>query len=138
MFFSTMFLSKDFASQNPSMVGVGRALCGSPSPTPCPSRVTQSRLHRTAPVGVDSLCPVTGSCSAPCPRSLYFPGLCVGFPVGAVSVGPAVPGRTAGCMAVVWNTARLEELLVILEYSALQPLQRRASRSWCLCFSAEV
>jgi len=29
-------------------VGVGRALCGSPSPTPCPSRVTQSRLHSTA------------------------------------------------------------------------------------------
>ena len=26
---------------------VGRDLCGSPSPTPCPSRVTQSRLHRT-------------------------------------------------------------------------------------------
>jgi len=30
------------------MVGVGRDLCGSPSPTPCQSRVTQSRLHRTA------------------------------------------------------------------------------------------
>jgi len=30
------------------MVGVGRALCGSPSPTPCPSRVTQSRVHSTA------------------------------------------------------------------------------------------
>ena len=30
------------------MVGVGRALCWSPSPTPCPSRVTQSRLHSTA------------------------------------------------------------------------------------------
>ena len=30
------------------MVGVGRDLCGSPSPTPCPSRVTHSRLHRTA------------------------------------------------------------------------------------------
>jgi len=29
------------------MVGVGRDLCGSPSPTPCPSRVTQSRLHST-------------------------------------------------------------------------------------------
>ena len=28
-------------------VGVGRDLCGSPSPTPCQSRVTQSRLHRT-------------------------------------------------------------------------------------------
>jgi len=26
------------------MVGVGRDLCGSPSPTPCPSRVTYSRL----------------------------------------------------------------------------------------------
>ena len=34
-------------SPNPSMVGVGRALCGSPSPTPCPSRVTHSRLHST-------------------------------------------------------------------------------------------
>ena len=34
-------------SQNPSMAGGGRDLCGSPSPTPCPSRVTQSRLHRT-------------------------------------------------------------------------------------------
>jgi len=31
-------------SQDPSMVGVGRDLCGSPSPTPCPSRVTYSRL----------------------------------------------------------------------------------------------
>jgi len=29
------------------MVGVGRDLCGSPSPAPCRSRVTQSRLHRT-------------------------------------------------------------------------------------------
>ena len=29
------------------MVWVGRALCGSPSPTPCRSRGTQSRLHRT-------------------------------------------------------------------------------------------
>jgi len=34
-------------SQNHRMFGVGRDLCGSPSPTPCPSRVTQSRLHRT-------------------------------------------------------------------------------------------
>ena len=34
-------------SQNPSMVGAGRDLCESPSPTPCPSRVTQSRLQRT-------------------------------------------------------------------------------------------
>jgi len=30
------------------MFGVGRALWGSPSPIPCPSRVTQSRLHSTA------------------------------------------------------------------------------------------
>ena len=29
------------------MVGVGRDLCGSPSPPPCRSRVTHSRLHRT-------------------------------------------------------------------------------------------
>ena len=29
------------------MFGVGRDLCGSPSPTPCRSRVTYSRLHRT-------------------------------------------------------------------------------------------
>ena len=35
-------------SQNPSMVGAGRDPWGSPSPTPCPSRVTQSRLHSTA------------------------------------------------------------------------------------------
>ena len=35
-------------SQNHSMAGVRRALCGSPSPTPCPSRVTQSRHHGTA------------------------------------------------------------------------------------------
>jgi len=35
-------------SQNPSMAGVGRDLWESPSPTPCRSRVTQSRLHRTA------------------------------------------------------------------------------------------
>ena len=34
-------------SQNHRMLGVGRDLCGSPSPTPCPSRVTQSRMHRT-------------------------------------------------------------------------------------------
>jgi len=34
-------------SQNHGMVGVGRDLCGSSGPTPCPSRVTQSRLHRT-------------------------------------------------------------------------------------------
>ena len=35
-------------SQNHRVAGVGRDLCGSPSPTPCPSRVTQSRLHSTA------------------------------------------------------------------------------------------
>jgi len=35
------------SAQNHRMVGVGRDLCGSPSPTHCPSRVTQSRLHRT-------------------------------------------------------------------------------------------
>jgi len=31
-------------SQNHRMVGVGRDLCGSSSPTPCRSRVTYSRL----------------------------------------------------------------------------------------------
>jgi len=31
-------------SQNHRMVRVGRDLCGSPSPTPCRSRVTYSRL----------------------------------------------------------------------------------------------
>jgi len=35
------------AKRNHSMVGVGRDLCGSPTPTPCRSRVTYSRLHRT-------------------------------------------------------------------------------------------
>jgi len=35
-------------SQNHRTVGVGRDLCGSPSTTPCPSRVTYSRLHSTA------------------------------------------------------------------------------------------
>ena len=34
-------------SQNHRMFGVGRALCGSSSPTPCRSKVTQSRLHST-------------------------------------------------------------------------------------------
>jgi len=34
------------------MFGVGRDLCGSPIPTPCRSRVTQSRLHSTASRGV--------------------------------------------------------------------------------------
>jgi len=34
-------------SQNHRMFGVGRDLCGSPSPTPCQSRVTYSGLHRT-------------------------------------------------------------------------------------------
>jgi len=33
-------------SQNHRMFGVGRDLCGSPSPTPCQSRVAYSRLHR--------------------------------------------------------------------------------------------
>ena len=33
--------------QNHRMFGVGTDLCGSPSPTPCWSRVTQSRLHST-------------------------------------------------------------------------------------------
>ena len=35
------------SDKNHRMVGVGRALCGSPSPTPCRSRVTYSRLQRT-------------------------------------------------------------------------------------------
>ena len=39
--------STNSKSQNHRTVGVGRDLCGSPSPTPCWSRVTQSRLHRT-------------------------------------------------------------------------------------------
>jgi len=39
--------SETTESQNPGMAGVSRDLCGSPSPVPCPSRVTQSRLHRT-------------------------------------------------------------------------------------------
>jgi len=34
--------------QNHRMLGIGRDLWGSPSPTPCPSRVTQSRGHSTA------------------------------------------------------------------------------------------
>ena len=34
-------------SESHRMVGVGRDLCGSSSPTPCRSRVTYSRLHRT-------------------------------------------------------------------------------------------
>jgi len=34
-------------TQNHRMVGVGRDLWGSPSPTPCPSRVAYSRLQRT-------------------------------------------------------------------------------------------
>jgi len=34
-------------SQNHRMFGVGRALCGSSSPTPCRSRVIYSRLHKT-------------------------------------------------------------------------------------------
>jgi len=33
--------------QNHRTVRIGRDLCGSSSPTPCRSRVTQSRLHRT-------------------------------------------------------------------------------------------
>jgi len=43
-------LSKNLQSmiQNHRMAGVGRDLWGSPSHTPCQSRVTQSRLHRTA------------------------------------------------------------------------------------------
>jgi len=38
------------------MVVVGRDLCGSPSPTTCQSRVTQSRLHRTASRRVLKIC----------------------------------------------------------------------------------
>jgi len=44
------FLPRDVPpqdSQNHRMVGVGRDLCGSHSPTLCPSRVTYSRLQRT-------------------------------------------------------------------------------------------
>ena len=47
----SMFVAKvgvhSWVSQNHRMVGFGRDLCGSPSPTPCRSRVTYSRLHRT-------------------------------------------------------------------------------------------
>jgi len=34
--------------QNHRILGVGRDLCGSSSPAPCQSRVSQSRLHRTS------------------------------------------------------------------------------------------
>ena len=39
--------TSELFSQNPSMAGVGRNLCGSSSPTPCQSRVTYSKLHRS-------------------------------------------------------------------------------------------
>jgi len=41
-------LGGKIALQNHRMFGIGRDLCGSPSSTPYRSRVTQSRLHRTA------------------------------------------------------------------------------------------
>jgi len=31
--------------QNPSMAGVGRALCGSPSPAPCPEQAVQDLIQ---------------------------------------------------------------------------------------------
>jgi len=53
-------------SQNHSMAGVGRALCGSPSPAPCRSRVTHSRLHRTTPPCRGEACtPPQGSKEGP-------------------------------------------------------------------------
>jgi len=42
-----LFMVSPVISQNHRMFGVGRDLCGSSSPNPCRSRVTQSRLHRT-------------------------------------------------------------------------------------------
>ena len=41
-------IKNNLTIENHSMVGVGRDLCGSPSPTLCPRRVTHSRLHSTA------------------------------------------------------------------------------------------
>jgi len=54
-------------------VGVGRDLCGSPSPTPCPSRVTQSRLHSPASRRVWNISrepahlPFPSPAASPCP-----------------------------------------------------------------------
>ena len=66
------------------MVRVGRDLCGSPSPTPCPSRVTQSRLHRTASRrGLDISClviPVLASWDSALCEILLERLCCVGFP----------------------------------------------------------
>ena len=45
------YLNRNHYTESQSGEGVGRALCGPPSPTPCPSRVTHSRLHSTASGG---------------------------------------------------------------------------------------
>ena len=55
--------------QNHRIVGVGRDLCGSSSPTPCRSRVTYSRLHRTLSRRVLNT-EVTYCCSHVCLPSL--------------------------------------------------------------------
>jgi len=54
------------------MVRVGRDLCGSPSPTPCPSRITQSRLHSTVARGVGT----SPEKETPQPSGQPGPGLC--------------------------------------------------------------
>ena len=61
-------------SRNPRMVGVGRDLCRSSSPTPCPSRVTQSRLHGTLARRFRGFCGVQQGFSQTWQRVSEVPG----------------------------------------------------------------
>ena len=64
-------------SQNQRMVGVGRDLCGSSSPTPCRSRVTYSRLHRTTSRRGLNISRARQQVPDRCPRSHLHTALCL-------------------------------------------------------------
>ena len=81
------------------MVRVGRALCGSPSPTPCPGRVTQSRLHSTTSRRVWNISREGDSTASPqCPPPLQGDA-------SAVTPRPRPHGEP-GWLRAISNTTR--------------------------------
>jgi len=90
---------------NHRMVGVGRDLYGSPSPTPCRSRVTYSRLHRTLSRRAKPR-RKTGARESPSARAMLDAGFSAALP-GASSEEGDLPGREAPASACCWRCGRV-------------------------------
>jgi len=97
------------------MVRVGRDLCGSPSPTPCRSRVTYSRLHRTASRRVLNISREGDSRDAPVPSSFLQLSAGLSEQPGEVEDVPA-RGRGFGTR---WSSRSLPTLTILWFYDSM-------------------